>query len=54
MSDELLDFSEDEKLNIQKTGRNKKTGKAKLVREDIRIARPNSRALLIIYFIDFI
>ena len=52
MSDELLDFSEDEKLNIQKTGRNKKTGKAKLVREDIRIARPNSRALLLIYFID--
>jgi len=52
LNDELLDFNEQEKLNIQKTGRNKKTGKAQLVREDIRAARPATRALLIIYFID--
>jgi len=52
LNDEKLDFSKDEISNIQLTGRDKKTGKAKLVREDIRTSRPNSRALLIIYFID--
>ena len=30
----------------------KKTGKATMLRQDIRDARPNSRGLLIIYFID--
>jgi len=52
LSDEFLDFSKEERLRVEKTGRDKKTGEAKTVREDIRVSRPNSRALLLIYFID--
>jgi hypothetical protein len=52
LADELLDFSQEERLEIEKTGRNKTTGEASMVREDIRVSRPNSRGLLLIYFID--
>tara|TARA_B100000780_G_scaffold275278_1_gene241638 strand:+ start:688 stop:3483 length:2796 start_codon:yes stop_codon:yes gene_type:complete len=52
LSDEFLDFSQEERLRVEKTGRDKKTGEVKTVREDIRASRPNSRALLLIYFID--
>ena len=52
LSDEFLDFSKEARLRVEKTGRDKKTGEAKTVREDIRVSRPNSRALLLIYFID--
>ena len=50
--DELLDFTEEEETKIEKTGRDRNTGKAKMLRQDIRDARPNSRGLLIIYFVD--
>jgi hypothetical protein len=52
LGDELLDFTQEEKTKIEKTGRDKKTGKATILRQDIRNARPNSRGLIIIYFID--
>ncbi len=50
--DERLDFTQEEETKIEKTGRDKKTGKATMLRQDIRSARPNSRGLIIIYFID--
>lgn len=50
--DELLDFSEEEIAEIEKTGFDKKTGQKTMTRDDIRVSRPNSRGLLIIYFID--
>jgi len=52
LGDERLDFTQEEETKIEKTGRDKKTGKATILRQDIRNARPNSRGLLIIYFID--
>lgn len=52
LGDERLDFTREEETKIEKTGRDKKTGKATMLRQDIRDARPNSRGLLIIYFID--
>ena len=52
LGDELLDFTKEEAGRIRKTGRDKKTGEPTMLRQDIRSARPNSRGLIIIYFID--
>jgi hypothetical protein len=52
LGDEGLDFTPEQRDRIEKTGRNKKTAAPMLLREDLRAARPNSKGLLLIYFVE--